>query len=222
MASIRPMTAMDLLHFNPTNLDPLTETYNVGFYLEYFSKWPQLCRVIEGHDGKIEGYSEHAPRLPICRRAPASGSTHLLTTQLTPSPTVLAKLESSPYAPPRAPYDPDTNPNPNYLPWHGHITALTVAPSARRLGHATKLTEALEQQCDAHDAWFVDLFVRAENKVALELYRKMGYSVYRRVVGYYNDDSDAFDMRKPLSRDVGRKHVREGGEDVRVDPSEVW
>lgn len=32
----------------------------------------------------------------------------------------------------------------------------------------------LEKQCDKQNAWFVDLFVRAENKVAQELYRKMG------------------------------------------------
>ncbi|KAF2461266.1 acyl-CoA N-acyltransferase [Lineolata rhizophorae] len=191
MASIRPMTALDLFHFNQTNLDHLTETYHIGFYLEYLSRWPHLCRVIEGHDGTIEGY-------------------------------ILGKLEASPFPPPNPPYDPDTNPNPNYLPWHGHITALTVAPGARRLGHATKLTESLERQSDAHDAWFVDLFVRAENSVAQELYRKMGYSVYRRVVGYYNDDSDAFDMRKPLSRDKDRKHVRENGENINVEPSEVW
>jgi N-terminal acetyltransferase B complex catalytic subunit len=64
--------------------------------------------------------------------------------------------------------------------------------------------------------------VRAENKVAQELYRKMGYSVFRRVVGYYNDESDAFDMRKVLSRDVEKAHVREGGEDICVEPSDVW
>jgi N-terminal acetyltransferase B complex catalytic subunit len=51
------MTALDLFYFNPTNLDHLTETYHVGFYLEYLSKWPDLCRVIEGHDGRIEAYS---------------------------------------------------------------------------------------------------------------------------------------------------------------------
>jgi N-terminal acetyltransferase B complex catalytic subunit len=66
------------------------------------------------------------------------------------------------------------------------------------------------------------LFVRSENTVAQELYRKMGYSVYRRVVGYYNDESDAFDMRKVLSRDVEKAHVRENGEDVHVDPGDVW
>ena len=57
MASIRPMTPMDLLHFNECNLDPLTETYNVSFYLDYLTKWPHLCKVIEGPHGKIEGYS---------------------------------------------------------------------------------------------------------------------------------------------------------------------
>ncbi|OCK81584.1 acyl-CoA N-acyltransferase [Lepidopterella palustris CBS 459.81] len=186
MASIRPMTVMDLLKFSSTNLDHLTETYNIGFYLEYLSKWPDLCRVIEGHDGKIEGY-------------------------------LLAKVEASPYPPPVHPYDPETNPDPNYLPWHGHITALTVAPSARRLGHATRLTESLEQQADSNKAWFVDLYVRAENKIAQELYKKMG-----RVVGYYNDNADAFDMRKPLSRDKDRKHVRENGENIKVDPHDVW
>jgi N-terminal acetyltransferase B complex catalytic subunit len=54
------------------------------------------------------------------------------------------------------------------------------------------------------------------------LYKKMGYSVYRRVVAYYADDEDAFDMRKPLSRDKDKDTVRENGEEERVDPSEVW
>jgi N-terminal acetyltransferase B complex catalytic subunit len=139
-----------------------------------------------------------------------------------PIVTVLGKLEASPFPPPIHPYSPDTNPDPNYLPWHGHITALTIAPHARRLGYATKLSESLEQQSDAADAWFVDLFVRASNEIAKELYRKMGYSVFRRVVDYYNDGEDALDMRKPLGRDVGRKHVREGGDEIRVRPEDVW
>jgi N-terminal acetyltransferase B complex catalytic subunit len=35
---------------------------------------------------------------------------------------------------------------------------------------------------DSVDAWFVDLFVRCNNTRAVEMYEKMGYSVYRRVV----------------------------------------
>lgn len=73
------------------------------------------------------------------------------------------------------PYNPNTNKNPHYLPWHAHITALTVAPALRRMGHARKLTEILEQQGDAKDAWFVDLYVRVDNKVAIRLYESMGY-----------------------------------------------
>ncbi|KAF3040271.1 N-terminal acetyltransferase [Didymella heteroderae] len=193
MATIRPMRPDDLLKFSSTNLDHLTETYNIGFYLEYLTKWPELCQVIEGIDGQIEGY-------------------------------ILGKLESSPYLSPIEPYEPvqATKLQPNYLPWHGHITALTVAPSARRLGHATALSTALERSSDAAGGWFVDLFVRASNEGAQELYRKMGYSVYRRVVDYYNDGEDAFDMRKPLSRDKGRDTVREGGEEFRVGAEDVW
>ncbi|KAF2197006.1 acyl-CoA N-acyltransferase [Delitschia confertaspora ATCC 74209] len=191
MSFIRPMVPGDLLKISSTNLDHLTETYNIGFYLEYLTKWPDLCKVIEGHDGQIEGY-------------------------------ILGKVESSPYPVPLYPYHPDTNPDPHYLPWHGHITALTVAPSARRLGHATRLSAALEQGADAQKGWFVDLYVRASNEIAKELYRKMGYSVYRRVLDYYNDGEDAFDMRKSLSRDVGGKHVRENGENFHVRPEDVW
>jgi len=68
----------------------------------------------------------------------------------------------------------------------------------------------------------VDLFVRIDNTKAIGMYRKMGYSVWRRVVGYYSDGCDAFDMRKPMSRDKERKTVREGGENIEVDPAEVW
>jgi N-terminal acetyltransferase B complex catalytic subunit len=203
------MTAMDLFKFNPCNLDHLTETYNVTFYLEYLSKWPHLCRVIEGHNGQIEGYS--TMQFSGCY----SGNLLIF-------PAVLGKLEASPYPAPVSPFSPSTNTNPNYLPWHGHVTALTVSPLARRLGHASSLTTSMERVCDNHSAWFVDLFVRAENEVAQKLYRGLGYSVYRKVVGYYNDDSDAYDMRKPLSRDTEQKTVREGGEDILVEPSEVW
>jgi ribosomal protein S18 acetylase RimI-like enzyme len=52
---------------------------------------------------------------------------------------------------------------------------LTVAPGARRLGLATKLSEALEVAGDEADGWFVDLFVRVENVAAIKLYKKMGW-----------------------------------------------
>ena len=63
----------------------------------------------------------------------------------------------------------------NYLPWHGHVTALSVAPQYRRLGLAKELTQALERGCEDENAWFVDLFVREGNDTATGLYRGMGY-----------------------------------------------
>jgi ribosomal protein S18 acetylase RimI-like enzyme len=57
------MRPNDLLLISSTNLDHLTETYNIGFYMEYLTKWPELCQVIEGMDGKIEGYSTFTPLL---------------------------------------------------------------------------------------------------------------------------------------------------------------
>ena len=61
-----------------------------------------------------------------------------------------------------------------------------------------------------HNAWFVDLFVRSSNKVAIEMYKKLGYSTYRTVDKYYSDDTnqpaeDAFDMRKSMPRDVNKE-----------------
>lgn len=118
----------------------------------------------------------------------------------------------------------------HFLPWHAHITALTVAPHARRLGLARILSQSLERSGDEYNAWFVDLFVRKSNKVAQSLYHGLGYSVYRKVLEYYTDnptdpeagDEDAYDMRKPLKRDKWRKHIRENGENFTVDPAMVW
>jgi N-terminal acetyltransferase B complex catalytic subunit len=55
------------------------------------------------------------------------------------------------------------------------------------------------------------------------------YSVFRRVVNYYSDDptgmsekgEDAFDMRKPCSRDKKLEHIRENGENFPVSPEHV-
>jgi len=47
---------MDVFTFNPTNLDPLTETYDLNFYYSYLARWPHLFNVAEGPDGTIDGY----------------------------------------------------------------------------------------------------------------------------------------------------------------------
>lgn len=99
-------------------------------------------------------------------------------------------------------------PNPQH---HAHLTAMSITPSYRSLGLARLFMDYLEilasngsdlsldnvegkvgegdeheenkgRRKDCVDSWFVDLFVRCNNHRAIELYEKLGYSVYRRVV----------------------------------------
>ncbi|CBF84101.1 hypothetical protein AN2745.2 [Aspergillus nidulans FGSC A4] len=172
MTSIRRMSPTDLFSLNLTNLDPLTENYDLGFYLNYLMRWPSLFSSVKDRREGIAGY-------------------------------IMGKLEEQ---------HPSLKASEHYTPWHGHITVLTVAPAWRRLGHARRLTERLERGSDINNAWFVDL-----------------YSVFRRVVNYYSDDptgmsekgEDAFDMRKPCSRDKKLEHIRENGENFPVSPEHV-
>ena len=56
MTTIRQFTCDDLFRFNPINLDPLTETYGVGFYLQYLARWPEYFLVAESPGGDLCGY----------------------------------------------------------------------------------------------------------------------------------------------------------------------
>ncbi|GAB5034832.1 n-acetyltransferase 5 [Nannochloropsis oceanica] len=161
MGTLRRFTCEDLLRFNNINLDVLTETYNLGFYLQYLSTWPDYFIVEEAphKEGRLTSY--------IMGKAEGKGEK-----------------------------------------WHGHVTAVTVAPEFRRLGRARLMMDLLEEVSnEGYHAYFVDLFVRVSNTLAIRMYEKFGYSVYRRVLGYYSGEEDAFDMRKALPRDVHKKSV---------------
>ena len=95
---------------------------------------------------------------------------------------------------------------------HGHVTAVTVAPTHRQLGCATRLMRVLEAVSEhAYNAFYVDLYVRKSNEVGVGMYRRMGYAVYRRVIQYYQQpDEDALDMRKALPRDPDKLSEQPG------------
>ena len=57
MFALRPFLPQDLLSLSLTNLDPLTENYDLGFYTHYLATWPDLCTVAEDINGNIVGYS---------------------------------------------------------------------------------------------------------------------------------------------------------------------
>ncbi|KAJ7096617.1 N-acetyltransferase [Mycena belliarum] len=172
--------------------------YAPGFYLSYLSRWPDLCCAQAAPSGRMMGYS-------------ASAGIFSPLWALTPN-AVLGKAEG------------------REQEWHGHITVLTVAPEYRRLHLASALVALLERVSDGtYHGYFVDLYVRCTNDVAIDMYERLGYSVYRRVREYYDhlggnrgrDEEDAFDMRKPLTRDVGRRSVRANGRDMMVSRYEV-
>ncbi|WBW75096.1 NatB N-acetyltransferase complex catalytic subunit Naa20 [Schizosaccharomyces osmophilus] len=179
MADTRKFKATDLFKFNNINLDPLTETFNISFYLSYLNKWPSLC---------------------VAQESIASTNSSLMG-------YIIGKSEGK------------------GTDWHTHVTAITVAPSSRRLGLAKTMMDYLETVGESEKAYFVDLFVRTSNALAINFYRGLGYSVYRRVVGYYSNpygkDEDSFDMRKPLARDTNHQSVRENGEHFNCSPADV-
>lgn len=74
--------------------------------------------------------------------------------------------------------------------WHGHVTAVTVAPECRKQGFARLLMNFLERVSENHKGFFVDLFVRASNNVAIDMYKKLGYEIYRTVNKYYSSSID--------------------------------
>jgi GNAT superfamily N-acetyltransferase len=89
-----------------------------------------------------------------------------------------------------------------------HFTAVTVSPEYRRLGVAKKLMCELEEiSTEVYNGFFVDLFVRCSNALAISMYNHFGYTTYRRVLGYYGSEEDALDMRKALPRDVKKESV---------------
>ena len=75
------------------------------------------------------------------------------------------------------------------------MTAVTISPEYRRLGLAKLLMDYLELcsgEENCYNSYFVDLFVRISNTLAIAMYRRLGYVVYRRVLDYYSGEEDAF------------------------------
>ena len=58
-----------------------------------------------------------------------------------------------------------------------------------------------------YNGYFVDLFVRRSNAVAIAMYESFGYAIYRQVLGYYSGEEDAYDMRKAMRRDAAKKSM---------------
>ncbi|CAG7908940.1 unnamed protein product [Brassica rapa] len=56
MTTIRRFSCNDLLRFTSVNLDHLTETFNMSFYMTYLARWPDYFHVAEGPGNRVMGY----------------------------------------------------------------------------------------------------------------------------------------------------------------------
>ena len=174
MTSLRRFRCEDMFRFGNINMDVLTETYHVGFYMSYLARWPECFSVAFDGGARLMGY--------IMGKAEGTGEL-----------------------------------------WHGHVTAVTVAPQYRRLGLARRLMTLLEDVSEGiYRAYFVDLFVRKSNSVAIRMYEGFGYTTYREVLGYYSGTENAFDMRKALSRDREKRSMKPLGRAVHPHELEEW
>ncbi|KNA10589.1 hypothetical protein SOVF_142970 [Spinacia oleracea] len=189
MTTIRKFCCNDLLRFSSVNLDHLTETFNMSFYMTYLARWPDYFHVAEAPGNRIMGY-------------------------------IMGKVEGQGES------------------WHGHVTAVSVAPEYRRQQLAKKLMNLLEDISDKivcgkghifklayfvltfekqvkktllyerHQCILKDLFATVVLNLMLRVFvSQLGYVIYRRVLRYYSGEEDGLDMRKALSRDVEKKSV---------------
>ncbi|KPV76098.1 uncharacterized protein RHOBADRAFT_53088 [Rhodotorula graminis WP1] len=210
MSLLRPFSALDLFEFNAINLDVWTETYGVSYYLSYLMHWGDLFSVVEsaGGDGREVNMSAASAQGGTSSTGGFGGGEGggLMG-------YVMGKTEG------------------RGRDWHGHVSAITVSPQHRRLGLASMMMDLLEKVSEQEEGWFVDLFVRQSNNLAIGLYESLGYMIYRRVRGYYGGgpgekDEDAFDMRKALPRDQEQLSIQlpggaTDGRDVVVGPEDT-
>ncbi|NIC06903.1 GNAT family N-acetyltransferase [Billgrantia bachuensis] len=78
------------------------------------------------------------------------------------------------------------------------LYSFCVHPEARGSGLGRRLLEALEQVAVRQDAEALGLEVRADNRVALGLYRRMGFRLERWLDDYYEDGCAGWQMNKSL------------------------
>ncbi|WP_444677130.1 GNAT family N-acetyltransferase [Halomonas sp. E19] len=78
------------------------------------------------------------------------------------------------------------------------LYSFCVHPEARGGGVGRRLLEALEQAAFERGILVLGLEVRADNRIALGLYRRMGFRLERWLDAYYEDGCAGWQMSKSL------------------------
>ena len=237
MTSIRQCTMNDLFYFNNVNLDVLTETYNLQFYMQYMTYWPESFIVAKTTTTTTATTttttnidSAHYNKNDNCNSS-CSDNLKMKSNSSTISTRNNSNSNNSNVRPIIMGYLLGKAEGEDHL-WHGHVSAITISKYYRRISVAKYLMIQFETTiCTIQKQnYFVDLFVRASNTLAIQMYHNLGYGIYRTVIGYYQSSSsnsnsnsskqsgtstdsnrrhapipnppeDAYDMRKSLLRD---------------------
>lgn len=187
MVSIRRGRYSDLIQSQHCNVNCLPENYGMKYWMYHALTWPQLTYVAEDDSGKIVGYvlAKMCVRARACgRRCNAAGCS-----PNSPLPSGLPALRR----------DEDDPSEP-----HGHITSLAVSRMYRKIGLATKLMNcSMRSMVEVYKAKYASLHVRETNYAAMRLYRDtLAFNVKGMEAHYYADGENAYEMRKPLTRDM--------------------
>ncbi|MCG6658697.1 GNAT family N-acetyltransferase [Halomonas campisalis] len=83
------------------------------------------------------------------------------------------------------------------------LYSFCVHPEARGLGLGRELLLALEARARQRGGERLGLEVRADNRIALKLYRRMGFRLVRWLADYYADGCAGWEMEKPLEPACG-------------------
>jgi ribosomal protein S18 acetylase RimI-like enzyme len=179
MVSIRRGRYSDLIQAQHCNVNCLPENYGMKYWMYHALTWPQLTYVAEDDSGKIVGYV----LAKMCVRALGRRAS-------------VAVPHHAPLLPRRDEDDPSEP--------HGHITSLAVSRMYRKIGLATKLMNcSMRSMVEVYKAKYASLHVRETNYAAMRLYRDtLAFNVKGMEAHYYADGENAYEMRKPLTRDM--------------------
>jgi len=80
----------------------------------------------------------------------------------------------------------------------GHIISIAVDPDHRGKGIGERLVKALLEKFKENGMKKVRLEVRISNIAAINLYKKLGFTIEKRLKNYYPDGEDCYIMTKKL------------------------
>jgi len=80
----------------------------------------------------------------------------------------------------------------------GHVVSIAVLPEQRNRGIASALLEKALEGLRQYQATECFLEVRESNRIAIDLYKRYGFSVTRSMRGYYRDGETAYVMVKSV------------------------